>query len=85
MKLVNTRGVALAKKHVLMVALAYNLKKFLKFINKRYAANFIAIPDRKENYNEDTGHLLCVFIIFLLIINESGTICLRNQFYDSQS
>ena len=39
MKRVNTRGIALAAKHVLMASLAYNLKKYLKFINKNYSAN----------------------------------------------
>jgi hypothetical protein len=41
MKRVNTHGIKLATKYVLMAALAYNLKKFLKFINKGYAANIL--------------------------------------------
>ncbi len=35
MKRVNTRGIQLANKHVLMAALTYNLKKYLKFISKK--------------------------------------------------
>jgi len=43
MKRVNTRGIDLANKHVLMAALTYNLKKYLKFVNKRVISNTIAI------------------------------------------
>jgi len=35
MRRVNTRGIELANKHVLMAALCYNLKKYLKFISKK--------------------------------------------------
>ena len=35
MKRVNTRGIELANKHVLMAALTYNLKKYLKFISRK--------------------------------------------------
>jgi hypothetical protein len=35
MKRVNTRGIQQANKHVLMAALTYNLKKYLKFISKK--------------------------------------------------
>lgn len=35
MKRVNTRGIKQANKHVLMAALTYNLKKYMKFITKK--------------------------------------------------
>ena len=35
MKRVNTRGIKLANKHVLMATLTYNLKKYMKFIAKK--------------------------------------------------
>jgi len=35
MKRVNTRGIKNANKHILMAALTYNLKKYLKFVNKK--------------------------------------------------
>uniref|UniRef100_UPI001FAEE093 transposase n=1 Tax=Flavobacterium alvei TaxID=2080416 RepID=UPI001FAEE093 len=35
MKRVNTRRIKQANKHVLMAALTYNLKKYLKFITKK--------------------------------------------------
>ena len=35
MKRVNTRGIQQANKHVLMAAMTYNLKKYLKFISKK--------------------------------------------------
>jgi len=44
MKRVNTRGIELANKHVLMAALTYNLKKYLKFIPKKVITNVIAMP-----------------------------------------
>jgi hypothetical protein len=43
MKRVNTRGIDLANKHVLMAALAYNLKKYLKFVTKKAKSKAIAI------------------------------------------
>jgi len=44
MRRVNTRGIDLANKHVLMAALAYNLKKCLKYISKDSVANASTIP-----------------------------------------
>ena len=35
MKRINSRGIKQANKHVLMAALTYNLKKYLKFIIKK--------------------------------------------------
>jgi hypothetical protein len=43
MKRVNTRGIDLANKHVLMAALSYNLKKYLKFIAKKPVSKAIAL------------------------------------------
>jgi transposase len=43
MKRVNTRGIYLATKHVLMAALTYNLKKYLKFVSKIVTFQSIAI------------------------------------------
>lgn len=39
MRRVNTRGMKNANKHVLMAALSYNLKKYLKFINRKPQSN----------------------------------------------
>lgn len=39
MRRVNTRGMTNANKHVLMAALTYNLKKYLKFITKNIRRN----------------------------------------------
>ena len=39
MKRVNTRGMQNANKHVLMAALTYNLKKYLKFISRKVKSN----------------------------------------------
>jgi hypothetical protein len=43
MKRVNTRGIDLANKHVLMAALTYNLKKYLKFVAKKTVSKAIAV------------------------------------------
>lgn len=43
MKRVNTRGIQQANKHVLMAALTYNLKKYLKFTSRKSVAKVQAI------------------------------------------
>ena len=43
MKRVNTRGIKQAHKHVLMAALTYNLKKYLKFISRKSQTNLQAL------------------------------------------
>jgi transposase len=43
MKRVNTRGIKQAHKHVLMAALTYNLKKYLKFVSRKSVAKPQAI------------------------------------------
>jgi hypothetical protein len=43
MRRVNTRGIELANKHILMAALAYNLKKYLKYLRKDRIANAAVI------------------------------------------
>jgi transposase len=43
MKRVNTRGIRQANKHVLMAALAYNLKKYLNFKDRKPVVNIQAI------------------------------------------
>jgi hypothetical protein len=49
MKRVNTRGIELANKHVLMAALTYNLKKYLKFATRNYF----------ENDSDENGSKFC--------------------------
>ena len=44
MSRVNTKGLALANKHVLMAALSYNLKKLLDFMRRRVKAMAKALP-----------------------------------------
>ena len=43
MKRVNTRGISLASKHVMMSALAYNLKKYIKFISRKAVTHASAV------------------------------------------
>jgi hypothetical protein len=40
---VNTRGIEQANKHVLMAALTYNLKKYMKFFRRKAAAQIAAL------------------------------------------
>lgn len=47
MRRVNTRGMAAANKHVLMSALAYNLKKYLKFTSRKPQSNVQIMNLRK--------------------------------------
>jgi len=52
MKRVNTRGIELANKHVLMAALTYNLKKYLKFVSKTAISKAIAMkPEVKSVFS----------------------------------
>ena len=55
----NTQGLELANKHVLMAALSYNLKKYLKYTKKPTAANVILIP-----MWETRALFLCFFYYF---------------------
>jgi transposase len=59
MKRVNTRGIKLANKHVLMAALTYNLKKYLKFKVRRPVINIQAMCGKA------TGQLKTAFYRFI--------------------
>lgn len=48
MKRINARGIQQANKHVLMAALTYNLKKYLKFISKKPAVIALKMQLPKE-------------------------------------
>lgn len=50
MKRVNTRGIEQANKHVMMAALTYNLKKYLKFISKKVNTKMAALWVNPENF-----------------------------------
>nr|WP_310737145.1 transposase [Marnyiella aurantia] len=52
MKKVNARGIKNANKHVLMAALTYNLKKYLKFITRKTHRNaqIMNLPKRKFGF-----------------------------------
>ena len=64
MKRVNTLGIKLANKHVLMAALTYNLKKYMKFINKKAVTMAIAMKVEVETALYDCFSVFCA--IFLL-------------------
>lgn len=52
MKRVNTRGIDQANKHVMMAALAYNLKKYMKFNSRRSQAAVNRVEkNQKEAFN----------------------------------
>lgn len=58
MKRVNTRGLQQANKHVLMAALAYNLKKYMNYIRK------IKIPMTMENAKSANNQLIYAILGF---------------------
>jgi transposase len=64
MKRVNTRGIDLANKHVLMAALTYNLKKYLKFISKKAISQAVAIQI-------DVNAIFSTYFSVFLIISRS--------------
>jgi len=69
MKRVNTRGIKLANKHVLMSALTYNLKKYLKFIGKSSLSMAIAMHiEVKTCFSGSLAVFRLIFIHFNPII-----------------
>jgi len=48
MKRVNTRGIKQATKHVLMAALCYNLKKFMKFQGRKAQIKAKSLSNHKN-------------------------------------
>jgi transposase len=65
MRRVNTRGMELANKHVLMAALSYNLKKFLKFIRKEADENTAITPIPVIDLQDNTFF----FFYFTFLVN----------------
>jgi hypothetical protein len=71
---INSRGIKMANKHVLMAALAYNLKKCLKFANKKKIANITALPVLiKPGYSP-------FFIIKIFLVNLRRFFCQEKCF-----
>jgi len=52
LKRVNTRGVQQANKHVMMAALTYNLKKYMKYVTKSPKIRAIALQIDEEKVNK---------------------------------
>jgi transposase len=52
LKRVNTRGIQQANKHVMMAALTYNLKKYMKYIAKKPTMKAMAFPKDHEIANQ---------------------------------
>ena len=70
MKRVNTRGIKLANKHVLMAALTYNLKKYLKFISKKAIAKAVAMPVKAERaFFTRFSHISMPVHLILAVLN----------------
>lgn len=53
MKKVNTKGIKLANKHVLLASTAYNLKKLLKFKEVNYALTDPKTPENAKNFKRN--------------------------------
>ena len=73
MKRVNTRGIDLANKHVMMAALTYNLKKYLKFISKKAISKAIAVQI------EVSSIFSICFSVFLLIFRSFELLFLETE------
>ena len=58
MKRVNTRGIALANKHVLLAAMTYNLQKYLKFISQTRKTAIKAIEINKKGLKRTIKSLI---------------------------
>ena len=61
MKRVNTRSIELANKHILMAALSYNLKKYLKFITKKAITNAVAMRIEIKSTFSTCFSAFCLF------------------------
>ena len=61
MRRVNTRGIKQATKHIMMAALTYNLKKYMKFISRKPQVNLMALREAntllKKNFHNIILHL----------------------------
>ena len=68
MKRVNARGIAQANKQVIMAALAYNLKKYLKFIGKKTKCVALAITRQPAINSKPTKSFLLESLNFFLNI-----------------
>jgi len=69
MKRVNTRGIKLANKHVLMAALTYNLKKYLKFVSKKVVSKAIAMhAEVKSSFSSGFSNFRLLFRRFELMV-----------------
>jgi hypothetical protein len=73
MKRINTRGIDLANKHVLMAALTYNLKKYLKFFSKKLVSKAVAMQI------EVNSIFSTCFSVFWLIFRSFEPIFLENE------
>jgi len=72
MRRVNTRGIKLANKHVLMSALTYNLKKYLNFISKRVITMAMAMQtEAKTRFSGSFSVFRLIFGSFQLILLEN--------------
>ena len=73
MKRVNTRGIDLTNKHVLMASLTYNLKKYIKFISKKIVSQAIALQVEVKTF------FSYCFTEFLLIFSRFKPIYLATK------
>ena len=58
LKRVNARGIKQANKHVMLSAMCYNLKKYLKFISKKANAKIRALREMLINTKNNENALI---------------------------
>ena len=71
MKRVNTRGMDLANKHVLMAALSYNLKKYLKYVTRSAQSQVNCAPQPARARH---GAVLLFFAFSSLVLGQNATL-----------
>jgi hypothetical protein len=84
MKRVNTRGIDLANKHVLMASFTYNLKKYLKFIAKKRLSKAMSMTVKAQTALSSCFSLLfrqirLIFRIFDLMFSGSENSCQKRN------
>ena len=76
MRKVNTRGIDLANKKMLMAATAYNLKKLMKYSVKKRASQMQVLPKTVEKVTKELSTMLYLKImaVFSQILLKSFTL-----------
>ncbi len=67
MRRVNARGIKQANKHVMMAALTYNLKKYLRFISRKSVATLQALEQSDLNSLKNCAPTLFTLVLCIMV------------------